>query len=79
MQFDPLLNQLYIMLLEAPEFFYSSLTANKTIATRDVARFAVELKKLFGVNHTCSKIITVTLNGQDGICGCMCKVQVTDK
>ena len=42
-----ILKQLYLMQQNAPEFFYSSISSNKQIATREVALFAYELKILF--------------------------------
>jgi hypothetical protein len=42
-----LLSQLFSMQQEAPEFFYSSISSNKQITTREVALFAFELKTLF--------------------------------
>jgi hypothetical protein len=46
-----ILSQLYLMQNSAPEFFYSSISSNdKKLATREVALFAYELKKLFAKN-----------------------------
>lgn len=42
-----LLDQYHDMQVSSPEFFYSSLSSNKTIPFRDVAIFGRELKKLF--------------------------------
>jgi hypothetical protein len=43
-----LLYELYYMLNNAPEFFYSSITSyNSNVPTRDAAKFSYELKKLF--------------------------------
>ncbi len=42
-----LLNQLYKMKQEAPEFFYNSITSKKSIPTREVAMFTLELDNLF--------------------------------
>jgi hypothetical protein len=42
-----LLSQLFSMQQEAPEFFYSSISSNKQIVTREIAHFAFELKTLF--------------------------------
>ena len=42
-----ILLQLYEMLSTCPEFFYTSLSSNKIIKTRETAAFAIELKNLF--------------------------------
>ncbi|CAF0705631.1 unnamed protein product [Brachionus calyciflorus] len=42
-----ILKQLLDMLINAPEFFYSSISSNNGTTTRDVAYFASELKVLF--------------------------------
>ena len=41
-----ILLQLHEMLATCPEFFYTSLSSNKTIKTRETAAFAIELKNL---------------------------------
>ena len=42
-----ILNQLYSIQSEAPEFFYKSISSNQSIPTKDVAFFTFELKRLF--------------------------------
>ena len=44
-----ILNQIYLMLCDAPEFFYRSISSPDSthISTRDLAQFAYELKSLF--------------------------------
>ena len=42
-----ILNQLFVMQREAPEFFYKSISSNELIPTRDIAFFSLELKQLF--------------------------------
>lgn len=42
-----ILNQLYSIQSEAPEFFYKSISSNQSIPTKDVAIFTFELKRLF--------------------------------
>ena len=42
-----LLNQFFEMQSSCPEFFYSSISVNKTIPFREVALFGFQLKKLF--------------------------------
>lgn len=42
-----ILNQLYSIQCNAPEFFYKSITSNKVIQTKDIAVFSYELKLIF--------------------------------
>ena len=42
-----ILNQLYSIQCNAPEFFYKSITSNKVIPTKDIAVFSYELKLIF--------------------------------
>lgn len=43
-----LLNQLYSIKSEAPEFFYHSVASNKTLPTIEIVLFVSELTNLFG-------------------------------
>ena len=45
-----ILNQLYNIKVEAPEFFYKSISSNKVLPTREIAIFTLELDILFKKN-----------------------------